>query len=98
MPVRFPVRPGNLTRAVARSGPSNTYGITGPTKAGHEYNKIGRLSREFPVSGMVQMGNSGGVAARSLFREVMGEQQPTYESLPRPAPLDYGYQKRRKVW
>ena len=37
------------TRAINRSGPSYTYGITGPTKAGHEYNKIGRLSREFPI-------------------------------------------------
>ena len=42
------------TRAVARSGPSNTYGITGPTKAGHQYNKFRRLSREFPISGMVR--------------------------------------------
>jgi hypothetical protein len=35
-----------------RSGPPNTYGITGPTKAGHQYNKIWRLSSEFPVVGI----------------------------------------------
>ena len=34
--------------AVYRSGPPNTYGITRPTKARHQYNKMGRLSREFP--------------------------------------------------
>ena len=39
-----------------RNGPPNTYGITGPTKAGHEYNKIWRLSREFPVPGIKDAG------------------------------------------
>src|ERR1700722_13360935 len=82
---------------VARSRPSNTYGITGPTKAGHPYNKIERLSREFPISGMDQNGNFG-EPAHPLLGECTGAPLSKNENSQLPRLLGYGCQKPCTTW
>src|SRR5215469_18884440 len=80
---------------VYRSGPPNTYGITGPTKAGHEYNKLRHVSREFPVLGGYRT-DTPGESNLSQFLTLHAIREFTSESSPRLAIPGCECQKPRK--
>jgi hypothetical protein len=54
--------PFTVTISGNHTGPSYPYGITEPTKAGHQYNKTGRVSRVFPDLARARKDDQGQLA------------------------------------